>query len=87
MAIGKPVVASNVGEVNFAIKHNVNGMLIDEGNEEDFSNSIIRLIDDPELRQSLGKKGREMIMNSHTWDIHVEQSLNHLFLLKSNETN
>ncbi|MBO72229.1 MAG: hypothetical protein CMD35_01310 [Flavobacteriales bacterium] len=87
MAIGKPVIATNVGEVNFAIKHNVNGMLIDEGNEEDFSNSIIKLIDDPELRQSLGKKGREMIMNSHTWDIHVEQSLNHLFLLKSNETN
>ena len=35
MALSKPVVATNAGEVNFAIKHGHNGILVDEGDEMD----------------------------------------------------
>ena len=78
MSIGKPVVASNVGEVNFAIEHNVNWFLVDEGNEEEFAMSIIKLIDNPDLREKFGKNGREKILANHTWDKHVEKSLNQI---------
>ena len=78
MSIGKPVVASNVGEVNFAIEHNVNGFLVDEGNEEEFAMSIIKLIDNPDLREKFGKSGRQKILANHTWDKHVEKSLNQI---------
>ncbi|GAA3641601.1 glycosyltransferase family 4 protein [Flavivirga jejuensis] len=40
------------------ISHNENGIIVENGNIKDLSDSIIRLIDDSELRKSMGQKAR-----------------------------
>tara|TARA_Y100001970_G_scaffold278738_1_gene384894 strand:+ start:5970 stop:7193 length:1224 start_codon:yes stop_codon:yes gene_type:complete len=78
MAMGKAVIATNVGEVNFAIKHNISGLLVDESDEDKFANEILRLLQDTTLARNLGNQARNQIVSSHTWKQHVERSLNFL---------
>ena len=76
MSLGKPTVATDVGEVNFAIEHEVNGILCAEGDVEGFSNSIIRLANDSGLRKKLGSHGREKALQDLTWEANVDKILN-----------
>tara|TARA_B100001250_G_scaffold65148_1_gene51595 strand:+ start:9989 stop:11209 length:1221 start_codon:yes stop_codon:yes gene_type:complete len=84
MALSRPVVATRVGEVNFAIQDGHNGALVEEGDEEGFSQAILDFLNDKEYANQLGKNGRNDILEKHTWDKHVERSLQ---TLKSYETN
>ena len=52
LSLGKPTIATNVGEVNFAIEHEENGLLSEEGNIDQFSDSIIRLANDKQLEMN-----------------------------------
>jgi phosphatidyl-myo-inositol dimannoside synthase len=56
-AHGKPVIAGNVGGVVDAVVHEETGLLID-GGEGEFERSLLRLLDDAELRARLGENGR-----------------------------
>lgn len=76
LSLGKPTVATDVGEVNFAIEHEVNGILCAEGDVEGFSNSIIRLANDSGLRKKLGSHGREKALQDLTWEANVDKILN-----------
>ena len=71
LSLGKPTVATDVGEVNFAIEHNVNGLLCVEGDVDQFSESIIRLALDPILRDQLGRAGRKKALKELTWELNV----------------
>ena len=73
MALSKPVVATNAGEVNFAIKHGHNGILVNEGDENGFANAIIKLLDNKKFATKLGINGRKAVINNHTWDKHVDK--------------
>ena len=75
MALSKPVVATNAGDVNFAIKHEHNGILVDEGDEREFANAIIKLLDNKKYAAKLGLNGRKDVINNHTWDKHVDKLL------------
>ncbi len=75
LSIGKPTVATNVGEVNFAIEHGVNGLLCKEGDVEQFSSSIIRMANDFDFRSNLGKAGRIKATNELTWEANISRIL------------
>ena len=75
LSIGKPTVATNVGEVNFAIEHGVNGLLCKEGDVEQFSSSIIRMANDFNFRSNLGKEGRTKAINELTWEANISRIL------------
>lgn len=57
MAMGMPVVASPVGEQKYIIKDSLNGFLAQ--NEDDWYKYLKALIEDGELRETMGKNGRE----------------------------
>jgi glycosyltransferase involved in cell wall biosynthesis len=61
MAAGKPVVASRVGGIPESVVDGTTGFLVPPGDSEALSRSIIRLLDDPPLRQQFGKAGRERV--------------------------
>lgn len=75
LAMGKPAVATAVGEVNFAIEHDVNGVLCAEGEVEQFSDAIVRLASSPEWCNELGRAGRKKAENSLSWDANVHRIL------------
>ncbi|MHA2403329.1 MAG: glycosyltransferase family 4 protein [Candidatus Kariarchaeaceae archaeon] len=48
-----PVVASSVGGITEFVKHEVNGLLFERGNEDDLSRQMYRFINEPDLIQRL----------------------------------
>ena len=59
MAMGIPVIASPVGEQKFVIKHGVNGFLAKT--EEEWYKYLKMLIEDENLRDSIGASGRKTV--------------------------
>lgn len=59
MAMGVPVIASNVGGLPAIVKHGETGFLIDPIDLEGFAQTILKLKNDPLLRESIGKAARK----------------------------
>ena len=61
MASGKPVVATDVGGVPSLVKDSSTGFLVKPQDAESLSDGVLKLLKSPELRQNMGKKGRDNI--------------------------
>lgn len=68
MAAGRATVASRVGQLARLIRHEHNGLLCEPGDPDDLAAQLIRLAEDPLLRQRLGQAGRNTIQQSHSWE-------------------
>ena len=79
MAVGKPVVATDVGEVNFAIEHGKCGFLVEEGDVEGFSTELLRLLQSETLRRRFGSYGRQIAEGDLKWVFGVRATLKHFF--------
>ncbi len=58
MAAGLPVVATDVGGVGEAVVAGLTGELVQQGDADAFSAALVRLLESPGLRRSLGDAGR-----------------------------
>ncbi len=58
MATGKPVVASDIGGIPDAVKHNLNGLLVEQKNPKQLANAICKILSDKKLSERLSKAGR-----------------------------
>jgi glycosyltransferase involved in cell wall biosynthesis len=68
MAMGKSVVATNVGGNPDCIKDRENGLLIPEKNVKAMCDSILELAVNQSLRERLGMNARKEIIENWTWD-------------------
>lgn len=59
MSRGKAVIVTRVGGSTEMIDESSNGLLVPPGDDEALAQAMQRLIDDPDLREQLGKGGRE----------------------------
>ena len=67
MNSGCAVVASYaIGSVPFLIKDGVNGLIYRNGDQQDFEQKVIRLLEHPELRAEIGKKAYQTL--EETWN-------------------
>lgn len=64
--LGLPTVATDVGGVSECVLHGKTGLLAQPEDEEQFSSQVRRLLDDPELRQALGKSAHSWIGKNFT---------------------
>ncbi|MBP7475943.1 MAG: glycosyltransferase family 4 protein [Pyrinomonadaceae bacterium] len=62
MAMGVPSVSTDVYAIPEAIKHEETGILIEPGSAEQLADAVVRLHNDQELRDRLGKHGREFVI-------------------------
>src|SRR5690606_20382715 len=58
MALGLPVVSTNVGGIPFLLNNNEDALLVPPDSEVDFSNAIIRLLTDTELSDRIKLNAR-----------------------------
>ena len=58
MALGLPVVSTNVGGIPYLISNEENGLLVESGDSEGMVKAIKNLLLNPELSQNLSNKGR-----------------------------
>jgi len=73
MAAGKPVVAFDLPEHRFTAEDSA--LYVTPNDELEFARALVRLIDDPGLRNSMGKSGRERIERQLDWRYSVPHLL------------
>lgn len=66
MSAGKPVVAFDLKETRYST--NANAMLVPKNDTKGFATAIKQLIDDPGLRETIGKSALERIKNELNWE-------------------
>jgi glycosyltransferase involved in cell wall biosynthesis len=67
LALGKPVVASQLGGVPLVVKDGENGLLCAPGDPRALAVAIIRLLNDPAQRERLGRTARAVVEQDLTW--------------------
>ncbi|OGX11591.1 MAG: hypothetical protein A2351_06280 [Omnitrophica bacterium RIFOXYB12_FULL_50_7] len=70
MASGKPVVASDVGEVRNMLEGA--GLLVEPGNPEAFAKGILKLVGDEALRKTMATAARQRAATKYNWRCSVE---------------
>lgn len=72
MAVGKPVVASRLGQIQEIIQDGLTGLLARPGDTHDLADKIERLRRDENLRREMGAKACEAAKN-HTWEQNAQR--------------
>ena len=62
MSFAKPVIGTKIGGIPEVIDHEINGFLCENENPEDFSNKLLILLTNHDLRIRMGKSGRKKAM-------------------------
>lgn len=75
MACEKPVIVFNNGRISSLIENMVDGILIEQGNINDFVCSLMTLYQNPKLRLELGKNARKKILLKRTWKARITDEL------------
>ena len=67
-ASGLPVVAANSGGAAEAVIENETGLLVPPDDPPALTQALLRLLDDPALRQQMGRAGRRWVEREMNWD-------------------
>lgn len=68
MACARPVIASNLPGVRSVVRDGEDGLLIEPGNIADLAAKIQQLLDDPQRRQEMGRRGRAKVERQYAWN-------------------
>ncbi|SHO65381.1 glycosyltransferase family 4 protein [Algoriphagus zhangzhouensis] len=82
MAVGKPIIASDLPVIREILTHNESAILCDPDSLEDWEISLMKLIEFPEFSKQLGNQARVVLESKFTWDIRSKKILD---FLESNE--
>jgi glycosyltransferase involved in cell wall biosynthesis len=63
----RPVIASRVGGIPEIVSDEKTGLLVEPGDAESLGNALVKLLDNPELADSMGKAGKEAVINKFNY--------------------
>jgi len=72
MAAEVPVIATNVGDVADIVIHGKTGLIVQPGNVQQLTNSILEILENGKLRRDLIKNGLE-VARLHDWSLIAEK--------------
>jgi len=75
MRAGLPVVATDVAGVSESVCEGLNGFLVARHDADDLARKLRPLLEDAELRRSMGAAGRQRFLNEFTFDRMFRQTL------------
>jgi glycosyltransferase involved in cell wall biosynthesis len=75
MAMGKGIVASNLGQIGEVLINEETALLVEPGNVDQLRTAILRLAESPALREHLGANAREVAIKRHTWKRNAQNVL------------
>ncbi len=75
MAMGRPIVASRVGQIAEVLSDEASALLVPPDDAAALCRAVVRLVDDPGLRARLGAAAREAAVAHHTWRRNADRVL------------
>lgn len=75
MRSGLPIVATDVAGIPEAVEEGVTGMLVNRGSVAALSQKLRLLIEDPNLRATLGKEGRRRYLARYTFEMMYQRTM------------
>jgi len=76
MALGKPVIATDIGGVPEFVQHGVTGQLVPPRDPKALADAIVELLRDRLRRDRLGNNGRLAVLQRFTVQRHVQEVCN-----------
>jgi sugar transferase (PEP-CTERM/EpsH1 system associated) len=61
MAVGLPVIATNVGGNPEVVRHGATGLLVPPQDSRALADALLQILSDPDRRQKMGRRGRERV--------------------------
>lgn len=71
-ACGVPVVVTDVGGLPETVLDDESGIVIPPESPDEIANAINELIRDPALREKLGRRGREFVVNNYSHEVMID---------------
>jgi len=68
MAMGKGIVASNLGQIGEILQHNKTAYVVKPGDKVQLAKGILALAKDKKLRERLGREARKHVAANYTWE-------------------
>jgi len=78
MGMAKGIVASDLEQIGEVLEHKRTAWLVKPGDIQELAEGILKLAEDENLRNELGRNAREEALKKYTWDKNVERTLNKL---------
>jgi len=75
IAMGKGIVASNLGQIGKILEDQKTAILVEPGNVDQLTNGILKLANNPSLRRKLGENARKEVLEKYTWDKNIKNLL------------
>lgn len=72
MACGCPVITSDADGFTEVVKDGITGFIVPKDSPEIAAQAIQKFIDNPSFRDSMGKAGRERVLDLYDWDKNVD---------------
>ncbi|MHB1457498.1 MAG: glycosyltransferase family 4 protein, partial [Armatimonadota bacterium] len=66
LAMGLPIVSTSIGAEGLDVRDDEHLLIADT--PHDFANSVIRILTDPDLAQTLGLNGRAFVCDNYSWE-------------------
>ena len=86
MACKLPVIGSNIGGIPDIVHDGVNGFLVPEKDSEKISITIMKLIENDEMRENFAINGYEMVKCCFSWELIAKEYINiYSTILKEHE--
>ena len=71
----KPVVASNVGGIPEMMIDEETGFLVREGDHQGWIEKLSKILNDKDLSESMGKRGKKFVQDTFNWDVCAKKFL------------
>jgi glycosyltransferase involved in cell wall biosynthesis len=73
MAMGRPIVASNLDQIGQVLEHEVTAILVRPGDAGSLSHGMERTVEESTLCRALGANARHEVIARYTWRAHTER--------------
>ena len=75
MSMGKPFVATKIGPAFELVDDGISGLLADPLDANELAEKILQILENQELKESLGRNAREKVLREFTLEAIADQSV------------
>ena len=71
---GKPIISTDIPGIPEFVNKNKCGIIVEPNNPKALAEAIVKLLDNPNLAEEMGKNGRKAILNGYSWKSVAERT-------------